>query len=656
MLDPEHHTPLVLVSILVAVLASYTALTLMGRVTQSQGTAERWWIAGGALAMGTGIWAMHFIGMLAFRLPIPLGYDLSITVLSWVLPVIVSALGLWQVSRPRLTVVQLGIGSILFGIGINSMHYVGMAALRIEPGIVYDTRLVVASLAIAISASAASLWIALKLRNNQPHLISRRIVAALFMGAAIVGMHYTGMAAAGFPVGCTSLAASQNFTLDGLAIMVVIATVSILSLAMLISVFDSRLEARSALIAFSENTAAERQQLLERERAARAEAERLGLLKDQFLATLSHELRTPLNAILGWAQLLQRKSLTEGRQRDGLQTIERNARAQARLIEDLLDMSRIVSGKVELEMEWLEPRALVEAAVDSARPSSIAKGIALEVRIDTIRGAVQGDNGRLQQVMGNIISNAIKFTPEGGVVQVTAECQEDELVVNVSDTGIGIEADFLPHVFDRFRQFDASTKRRYGGLGLGLSISRQLVELHRGRIDATSAGRDRGATFTLHLPLVREPLSDRHDELQAPEAAGFAPVDLKDRKVLVVDDEPDARRVVQQLLDACGAEVRLADSAREALRLLGEERPDVLVSDIGMPEVDGFELIEQVRSLADHALAGVPAMALSAFTSREDQRRARQVGFDSHLSKPVDAALFVREVARLSSLQPRATR
>jgi signal transduction histidine kinase/ActR/RegA family two-component response regulator len=659
MLPGYYEAPLVIVSVLVAVLASYTALTLAGRVSHAATRSGRaWWIAGGAFAMGTGIWAMHFIGMLAFRLPIPLGYDLGITMLSWLLPVSVSVLALWQLSRDSVSLRQLAASALMIGLGINAMHYVGMAAMRMQPGIVYQPWLVAASIAIAVTAAAASLWIAFKLRNNGPRVWQSRAAAAVVMGAAIVGMHYTGMAAAHFPVGSICLAATAGFTLSELAVMVIIATVSILSIALLTAVYDARLEARSEMVAASERNAQERQLLLERERTARAEAERLSALKDQFLATLSHELRTPLNAVLGWTQLLRLKRDPEALE-SGLQVIERNARLQAQLIEDLLDMSRIVSGKVRLELEEVDVAEVVQAAIDAARPAAIAKAIELAADVPVGIARVSADPARLQQVLWNLLANAVKFTPDGGRVAVTLRVESGSARVTVQDSGIGIDAGFLPHVFDPFRQADASTTRRHGGLGIGLAIARQLVELHEGSVQVASDGPGRGSRFDVQLPLVRDTPSVQRPERSTEEPRSYAPFRdnlLAGVDLLVVDDEADTRDVLHELFTSAGARVTLAESAVDALRLLQEERPGVLVSDIGMPGMDGFELVRRVRQLADPRLSRVPALALTAFTRQEDQRRALDAGFDAFLPKPLDVAILLEAVeglARRGTSQPR---
>ncbi len=655
MLIGYFETPLVLLSVLVAILASYTALSLAERVSRTQGQAARWWIAGGAFAMGTGIWAMHFVGMLAFRLPIALGYDLGITLLSWLLPIAVSAVALWQLGGAALSWPALARSAVLLGIGITAMHYVGMAAMQMAPGIVYDLGLVAASAAIAIAAAAAALWIGFRLRASaSPRVLLYRGAASLVMGFAIVGMHYTGMAAASFPAGSICGAATGQFTLTQLATVVVVATVAVLAIALLTTVYDARLEARTAVLALSEQTGKERQQMLDRERALRLEAERLSALKDEFLATLSHELRTPLNAVLGWAQILRTRHDPELIQK-GVDTIERNARLQARLIDDLLDMSRIVSGRVRLEPELIEPWTVVEAAVETVRPAMFSKQIELTADLDRACGRVWADPSRLQQVMWNLLSNASKFTPAQGRVRVELGVEHGHAVVRVTDSGIGVSLDFLPHVFERFRQADASTTRRHGGLGLGLAICRQLVELHGGTVEVWSDGPGLGTTFTVRLPLASASapvrgLTRATDSDGASRQAPARQEDLTGAKVLVVDDEPDARLLIQQMLGDRGAQVLLAESARAALDLLAHDTPDVLVSDIGMPDVDGFELIRRVRAHPDPAVAGVKAIALTAFTRSEDHARALREGFDAFLQKPVEASTLVSQVARLAAV------
>jgi signal transduction histidine kinase/CheY-like chemotaxis protein len=644
MLTGHYETPLVLVSILVAIAASYAALSLAGRVSESRGRAVLAWIVGGSIAMGSGIWAMHFVGMLAFRLPIPIAFDLPLTMVSLLLPIGASCLALWQVSRAELGWKRLAASALVMGAGINAMHYTGMAAMRMEPGIVYDPWLFALSVAIAIAASGLALWIAFRLRHNVPHVWLPRIGAAMVMGAAIVGMHYTGMAAASFPLDSVCMAARGGVDHGGLATLVVIATFGVLGFAMLASLFDARLEANARVLEISRATALEREDLLTRERAARDEAERLSALKDEFLATLSHELRTPLNAILGWASMLGRGGKDEETLRRGLETIERNARAQGQLIDDLLDMSRIISGTLRLDVQLLEPDKVIEAALGTVHPAAVAKRIDLRVDVAKGLGTVLGDPGRLQQVMWNLLSNAVKFTPSGGMVQVMLGRDAQDVVIRVADSGIGIEPEFLPHVFDRFRQQDASITRKHGGLGLGLSIARQLVELHGGTIAVSSPGPHAGTTFTLRLPLAEpEVKAPRPEPAVTSQATGKG--DLAGVKVLLVDDADDTLDVLQQILRHSGATTLAASSAGTALALLEREQPDVIVSDIGMPDVDGFELMRRIRRRAASAGGSIPAIALTAFTRQDDRHKAMQAGFNGYLAKPVEPGSLVAHIA-----------
>ena len=397
-------------------------------------------------------------------------------------------------------------------------------------------------------------------------------------------------------------------------------------------------------------------QLLESERGARAEAERISRVKDEFLATLSHELRTPLNAILGWTQVLRGDPANSEDLEAGLTTIERNARAQTQIIEDLLDMSKIISGKVRLDVQPLQLDQVVAAAVDTMQPAAALKGIRLQTLFDPQAPPIAGDPNRLQQVFWNLLSNAIKFTPKGGQVQVVFARVHSHLEVSVADSGEGIAAEFLPHVFDRFRQQDASTTRRHGGLGLGLAIVKQLVELHGGSIQVESAGPGRGTTFTVSLPLSAvQPASDPADPAHRYPHSGGAPLcipaerlNLAGLKVLVVDDEADARTLVQRLLEDHGAVVQGAANVPVAVALLQTLRPDVLVSDIGMPGEDGYSLIRQLRALPPERGGQTPAIALTAYARPEDRLNVILAGFQMHMSKPVEVAELLAAVASLA--------
>jgi signal transduction histidine kinase/ActR/RegA family two-component response regulator len=403
----------------------------------------------------------------------------------------------------------------------------------------------------------------------------------------------------------------------------------------------------------------ERGQLLESERAARADAERASRMKDEFVATLSHELRTPLTPILGWLSILRRVGSADEQTRKGLEVIERNARHQTQMIEDLLDMSRIVSGKVRLEVQEVRLAEVIEAAIATVRPAAEARGIDLHAVFDATAGLVRGDPDRLQQVVWNLVSNAIKFTERGGRVQVTLERVESHVEIVVRDTGIGIPPDFLPHVFDRFRQLDSSVSRRHGGLGLGLAIVRQLVEIHGGSVRAESAGEGRGSTFTVVLPVMVVPAADAEESRPSPGVGGEIPADedapsLEHLRILVVDDDRDARELLSRLLEDAGATVELAGSAEEALAKLAVSTSDVVISDIGMPVVDGYELIRRIRALPEEEGASTPAIALTAFARTEDRTRALRAGYQLHIAKPVQLAELVSAVASLGR-RPRPT-
>lgn len=398
----------------------------------------------------------------------------------------------------------------------------------------------------------------------------------------------------------------------------------------------------------------EKDELLQSERAARAELERASQMKDEFLATLSHELRTPLNAVLGWAHILARAPMPDDAA-EGLQIIERNARVQAQIIDDLLDMSRIISGKIRLDVQRLELASVVSAAVETVRATADAKGVRLQAVLDPAAGPVSGDVNRLQQVFWNLLTNAVKFTPRGGRVQVLLERVNSHLEVSVIDTGEGIEPSFLPHVFDRFRQANGSTNRRHGGLGLGLAIVKQLVELHGGTVRAKSGGPGAGSTFTVSLPLIvihpePKPAPERRHPVLGPvHLSEEMCLQIEGVKVLVVDDEPDARSLVKRFLEDCKACVTTAGSADEAMELLKSTRPQVLVSDIGMPGEDGYALIRRVRALPSEQGGDTPAIALTAYARAEDRMKAVMAGFQQHVVKPVEPAELITLVGILAA-------
>ena len=393
----------------------------------------------------------------------------------------------------------------------------------------------------------------------------------------------------------------------------------------------------------------ERARLLVLEQEARKQAEEANRLKDEFLATLSHELRTPLNAILGWTQVLRTGRLDEATSTRALETIERNAKAQAQLISDLLDVSRIITGKLRLELRPVELPRIIDAVLDSIRPAADAKEIRLEISLDPLRSPILGDADRLQQVVWNLLSNAIKFTPKGGRVSVRLETTPGSAAIRVADTGAGIRPDFLPYVFDRFRQAESAITRSHGGLGLGLSIVRHLVELHGGTVEVESEGEGKGATFTVRIP-VRADLAPSLAAGRAAAGAGPSPWDsthLDGVHVLVVEDEVDTRDLLAMSLEQCGARVTAVGTVAEALAALGT-LPDVLISDIGLPVEDGYSLLRKIRLLDPSRGGDIPAAALTAYARAEDRLKALEAGFQTHLPKPIDPGELVATVARLA--------
>ena len=396
-----------------------------------------------------------------------------------------------------------------------------------------------------------------------------------------------------------------------------------------------------------------RSRLLSSEKLARNDAERANRLKDEFLATISHELRNPLNAILGWAHMLRLGKLNPSNADRAVETIYRNAKSQAQLVADLLDVSRIISGKLRLDVRPVDLLSIVNAAIDSIRPAADAKSIRLQTILDPAAGPISGDADRLQQIVWNLLTNAVKFTPKGGRVQVKIQRVDSHVEIVVSDSGVGISKEFLPYVFDRFRQADASTTRIHGGLGLGLSIVHQLVDLHGGSVSVHSDGEGKGATFTIILPFVgvisTEKESEAVEQVHSDAINTFEGLPtLQGLKVLVVDDEADTRELIQEVLKDCGSEVILSRSAAEALEALEKHKPDILISDLGMPDEDGYSLISKIRALPSERGGHIPAAALTAYARAEDRMRVLRSGFQFHLPKPVDSAELVTVVASLA--------
>jgi CheY-like chemotaxis protein len=379
-------------------------------------------------------------------------------------------------------------------------------------------------------------------------------------------------------------------------------------------------------------------------------------VKDEFLATLSHELRTPLNAILGWATLLRRLERNSSEQIKGLETIERNARIQNQIIGDLLDMSRIISGKVQLDVQPIHLNEVISAAIDVVRPSVDAKKLRLRAMLDSRGSHIRGDPNRLQQVVWNLLTNAVKFTPPGGRIDVVLRRVDSHVEITVEDSGAGIKPEFLAFVFDRFRQADSSTTRRHGGLGLGLSIVKHLVELHGGSVRVKSAGEGQGATFLVSLPIavIRSENGERHERTIADVELSSADLpSLSNVNILVVDDEEDARILIDRLISERGGRSLMAASAEEALKVLASEPVDIMISDIGLPDVDGYQLMRRLRNLEDKRLRNLTAIALTAYARPEDRQRALLAGYQMHMSKPAEPRELIAGIASLVHLSRR---
>jgi PAS domain S-box-containing protein len=399
----------------------------------------------------------------------------------------------------------------------------------------------------------------------------------------------------------------------------------------------------------------QREILLAREQALRIEAQKANRSKEEFLATVSHELRTPLNAVLGWATMLRRGKLDDVTFVRAIESIERNAKSQAQLIEDLLDISRITSGKLRLDLKPVRLVAIITAAIDSIQPAADSKGVTVEMVLDPDADHVEGDASRLQQVVWNCLANAVKFTPSGGLIRVRLEGDDALARILISDTGVGISADFLPHVFGRFQQADGAITRSHTGLGLGLAIARHLVEIHGGTIEASSDGLGHGATFTVTLPVMgmrggkADTREDYFETATAPVPDNRAMPNLRGLRVLTIDDEADTRDLVRAVLESCGADVVTAASAREGLDSLSRWNPHILICDIAMPEEDGYSVIRKVRESAQ--TVNLPAIALTAYARIEDRMRALEAGFQMFLPKPVEAEELRSTVASVAERQ-----
>jgi len=614
---PQHyHHGLVLVSLLVAILASYTALNLALRIRDASRAASPAWLLGGGFAMGTGIWSMHFVGMLALSLPIEIGYDLAITLLSLAIAILVSTFALHIASRERVETVALAMAAIAMGIGICAMHYVGMAAIQITPGIQYRPGWVTVSFAIAIAASFAAFGIAFNTREGRWRRY-RTAAGACGMGVAISGMHYVGMFAAQFPTGAASTGTAV-VDKGWLAGSVTMMTLFVLFATLLLSYLESRSAARAA-----------------RMQASLAEAEETSRAKDEFLAMLGHELRNPLASISNAVHLLGRAPAHGAEFHFAQDVIARQATHLSHIVADLLDVGRAVSGKLSLEREPLDLRLAVEQALQSLRTGG--KTADRRVECEGTSAWVEADRTRIEQVVSNLVSNAVQHTRPRGRIVVRVAVQGGEALVTVSDDGAGMSSETATHAFDLFYQGQQDPDRKRGGLGMGLTLVRRIVEMHGGSVTGASDGPGRGSTFILRLPAIVPP-STAHGG----EAHGAS----RGRQVVIVEDSSDTLVSLQKVLEHEGHTVHTAADGPSGLAVILRQRPDVALVDIGLPGLDGYRLAERLR------FAGLRTylVALTGYGLPVDKKRAREAGFDAHLTKPAT----MDEILRLVSEAERA--
>ena len=614
---PQHyHHGLVLVSLLVAMLASYTALTLAMRIRLAKGNSARVWLLGGGCAMGLGIWAMHFVGMLALTLPIQIAYDVWITLLSLVIAVIVSTFALHIASRQRVTRWTLIGAGILMGFGICSMHYVGMAAIEIRPAIRYDASWVAASFAIAIAASFAALWVAFTSREETRWWRYRRLLGAIVMGFAITGMHYAGMVAANFPAAAVT---NADAVVNRAWLAGAVTTISAFVLfgALLLSLIEAQAAARTA-----------------RMQAIVAEANTESRAKDEFLAMLGHELRNPLGSIASAIFLLDRAQPGSTDWKFARDVIARQASHLGRMVDDLLDVGRATVGKMSLNLRPVN----LDRAVHNALGALAAAGRTQGRQIDYEGTAcwIEGDRTRIEQVVTNLVSNAAKHTTQGGRIRLKLAADGGHAHLAVSDDGTGMDEETSLRAFDLFFQGPEDTLPGRGGLGIGLTLVRRIVELHGGPVRAESAGTGKGSVFTVRLPLVSAPA--RRGAAAAESSPG------RSRTIVLVEDGTDARVMLQRVLENEGHSVYSANDGVSGLAAIIETTPEVAIVDIGLPGMDGYELARRARA------AGVQAylIALTGYGLPADKLRAHAAGFDTQLTKPAALDQLLKLVSEAS--------
>ena len=610
---PQHyHHGLVALSLVVAVFASYTALTLAVRMRLATGWATRAWLLGGGFSMGIGIWSMHFVGMLAMSLPVPISYDVAITFLSLVIAIVASTYALYIASRKTIARAALFSSGIVMGIGICSMHYVGMAAVEIYPGITYRFWWVVASFVIAVVASLGAIWMVFTSHGESGWWRHRRIWGAIGMGLAIAGMHYTGMAAAEFPADAMSEATApvNNAWLAG--------AVSIFTLFLLLAtLLVSFLEARAG-----RHAAGMRASLTEEKESSRA--------KDQFLAMLGHELRNPLAAISNAIFLLDRTDPASQEWRFAREIIGRQTTHLTRMVDDLLDVGRAVTGKLAMDRTPVDLGAAVDVSVSAVRTDRRFGDRRLECRATAVW--IEADRTRIEQVVANLLNNAVQHTQANGSIRVQVNASDAHAELIVSDNGDGMDTETVARAFELFFQAEQGVDRRRAGLGIGLTLVRRIVEMHNGTVKASSAGLGKGSTFTVQLPRIPAPRETEEIPASSTEHRG--------RSVVVVEDAMDSLLSLQKILQSQGHAVYTATDGVSGLAEILKWKPDVAIVDIGLPGLSGYEIAEQIRASA----MSTYLVALSGYGQDEDKVKARSAGFDVHLTKPTDPAQLLEIV------------